>query len=171
MKYGLILSFALVTLAGCSTPAQVSNMVAHEGKVETQKAQSKYANSIHVETVSGGEETDPLWKSKVSSQDFANALIETLKTHNLYAENGRYVLTAHLKELDQPDIGFDFTVKAKVHYTLEERNTGKTLFLDTLESSYTASFGDHLYGAERLRLANEGAIRTNIEMLLKRLSE
>ena len=63
-------------------------------------------------------------------------------------------------------IGLDMTVTATVTYTLVERATGKTAWEKVIVAPYTAKFGDSLLGVERLKLANEGAIRTNISNLL-----
>ncbi len=41
---------------------------------------------------------------------------------------------------------------------------------ETIEASYTAGFSDSAIAVKRLRLANEGSVRTNIHELLKALS-
>ena len=61
------------------------------------------------------------------------------------------------------------TVTASVNYIVSERATGKEVFNRTVAVPYTAKFGDALMGVERLKLANEGAIRTNISQLIEEL--
>lgn len=112
-----------------------------------------------------------MWKSNVGSTEFEHALEMSLRRVGLLAERqaGHYTLTAHLESVDQPFIGLDMTVTATVSYAISERATGKDVFKKTLAVPYTASFGDSLMGVERLRLANEGAIRANITQFIDEL--
>jgi hypothetical protein len=57
-----------------------------------------------------------------------------------------------------------------VRYTLTSPNGGAPRFDQTVETPYTAKFGDDLYGVERFRLADEGAIRANIETAMEKLT-
>ena len=61
------------------------------------------------------------------------------------------------------------TVSSKVHYTLVDTRDNKTVYEKTIDTPYTAAFTDALMGVTRLRLANEGAIRKNIEALIRDL--
>ena len=96
-----------------------------------------------------------------------------MRSAGLLAENqrsGRFMLTAQLLSLDRPFIGIDMTVTASVLYTLTEAVAGKELRVKTITLPYTAKFRDSLIGVERLRLANEGAARTNIQRLVEWLA-
>ena len=84
-------------------------------------------------------------------------------------ESSRRFVTAHLQSVDQPLVGFNMTVTASIRYMVTERATGKEIFSRVVSVPYTASFGDSLMGVERLRLANEGAIRSNISQLIDEL--
>jgi hypothetical protein len=60
-------------------------------------------------------------------------------------------------------------VTAKVHYTVVAA-ISQTVRLDTImETPFTADFSDAFLGVERLRIANEGAMRENIDAIIKRL--
>jgi hypothetical protein len=87
----------------------------------------------------------------------------------LSSGDARLKLNAELLELDQPLFGASFTVTASVHYTLTNMSTGEVVFDRKVTTPYTASFSDAFYGAKRLRLANEGAIRENIQRLMENL--
>jgi hypothetical protein len=101
---------------------------------------------------------------------FRAALEQSLALHALTAPDpGRYLVNAELVSLDQPFGGLDLTVTAKVHYTVVAIASQAVKLDTTIESPYTAQFGDALLGTERLRLANEGAMRENIAALIKRL--
>ena len=66
-------------------------------------------------------------------------------------------------------MGFDMTVTATVRYSLIERISGREVFSRSIPTPYTAKMGDAFVGSERLKLANEGAVRKNIEELIAEL--
>lgn len=105
-----------------------------------------------------------MWTSQVDSAGFEQALEQSLQRLGLYAarQGGKYTLTASLQKLEQPLAGFNMTVTAVVEYIVVERSTNKTVFQRTLTSSYTAPFNAAFAAVERLKIANEGAIRTSI---------
>ncbi len=49
--------------------------------------------------------------------------------------------------------------------------SGQPLVLATIDTPYTADFSAAFVAAERLRLANEGSIRTNISQFLDKLRQ
>ena len=158
-------------ISGCATPARVDQMTV-SGQPAQRVAESPMRGNVAVRDVTGGQETNPMWKSNVSSSEFAQAIEGSLRTVGLLAPNrqaGRYMLTAHLQSLEQPVFGLDMTVTASVNYNVVERATGKEVFQKTVTAPYTAKFSDAFAGVERLKLANEGAIRTNISQLIDEL--
>lgn len=161
---------------GCATPATSSNMTLRaQDATATQGAVSEaMRGSVAVKEVTGGKETNPMWVSNVGSAQFEQALQESLRSVGLLSANrqaGRYELVAHLDKLDQPLFGLDMTVTAKVTYTLVERASGKTVMQKSFSTPYTAKMGDAFVGTERLRLANEGAVRQNIAQLIAELTQ
>lgn len=160
-------------LVGCAAPARIEQMQVDPSlSTRTALAASPWRGNLAIKDVTGGKETNPLWISNVGSSEFERALENSLRNAGLLAANrqsGQGVLTAHLLKLDQPMFGASFTVTASVQYTLVDRATGKSLWSQTLTTPYTAAFGDALLGAERLKLANEGAIRANIAALIDSL--
>lgn len=128
---------------------------------------SKLYQSVSVGDVGGGKETNPLWSSQVSSDDFAKALTETLSANAMLATaSGNYKLDAQLVSLAQPMIGLDMTVTAGVTYTLTDMANGTVVYENTVETPYTATVGDAFVGVTRLRLANEGAVKANLSKML-----
>ncbi|MCX7184077.1 MAG: hypothetical protein NTW90_02350 [Nitrosospira sp.] len=170
MKTNLSICVLLVLVAfisGCAAPARVANMTV-EGQPSQRIAETPLRNNLAIRDVTGGKETNPMWKSNIGSPEFEQALEGSLRAVGLLAprQGGLYVLTAHLEKVDQPYIGVNMTVTAWVRYMVTERATGKEVFDKTLAVPYTASFTDSLYGVERLRLANEGAVRASITQLI-----
>ena len=84
---------------------------------------------------------------------------------------GRFILTAHLVQLDEPSFGLNMTVTATVRYTLKERGTERVVLDKTITTPYTAEFSTTLRGAERKKLAAEGAFRANIAQLMDALAK
>lgn len=163
----LIISFFV---SGCATPARVSQMTV-DGQPSQRIASTKLRNNLSIKDVTGGQETNPLWKSNIGNAEFEQALEGSLRAVGFLAprQQGTHMLTAHLQSVDQPFLGLDMTVTASVRYMVTERLTGKEVFSRVIAIPYTATFGDSLLGVERLRLANEGAIRSNIARLIDEL--
>ena len=158
-------------VTGCASPARVDQM-AVSGQPAQRVSATPLRNNVAISDVTGGKETNPMWMSNVGGSEFSMALEESLRNVGLLAPNrqaGRYTLTAHLKSLDQPMFGLDMTVTASVNYVLVERLNGKEIFQRTMSVPYTAKMGDAFIGVERLKLANEGAIRSNISQLIDEL--
>lgn len=162
-----------LALGGCAAPARVDQMQTSSSlAARTAVANSPMKESIAVKDVTGGKETNPMWVSNVSSSDFARALEGSLKDAGLLSGNNqgsKYMLVAHLQKLDQPLFGASLTVTATVQYSLVERSTNKEVFARTVSMPYTAAWNDAFLGSERLKLANEGAIRVNIQQLIDAL--
>jgi hypothetical protein len=167
----IILGAIVLQLSGCATPAEVSSMTAYVNSNQQAAPTSPYINNIVVSSVSGGSETNPLWTSQVSSEDFKAALENTLRSAKLLStsEGSRYQLAAEIKALDQPLIGFTMTVNMTVQYMLKDKQTGSVVFRDQINSSFTSTVGDAFVGSTRLRITNEGAVRNNFDLLLKKL--
>lgn len=157
-------------LAACSSGARIGAMTVPVSPDTLITSSSPAFKAITIANVSGGSETNPLWLSKVSNENFQEALQQSLALHAMAADKpGRYWLTAELISLNQPFAGFDMTVTAKVHYVLSDTTGQPPRFDQTIETPYTANFSDNFLAAERLRLANEGAVRENIEKAIKAL--
>jgi outer membrane murein-binding lipoprotein Lpp len=170
-SYWFVLLVSVFLLVGCASPARVDQMMT-SGQPTQRVEQTPLRGNVAVKEVTGGKETNPMWMSNVGSNEFTQALEGSLRTVGLLAPNrqeGRFSLTAHLQRLDQPMFGLDMTVTAAVDYVVVERSTGKSIFQKTIAVPYTAKFGDAFVGVERLKLANEGAVRTSISQLIDEL--
>ena len=88
---------------------------------------------------------------------------------NKIVAGSKYQLTADLTRLDQPMAGFDLTVGSTVRYSLIETRTRKEIYARVIQISYTAKMSDALIASLRLKLANEGAVKANIEAFVNDL--
>lgn len=158
-------------LSACATPIPIGPMTVPLSPDAIINQSSPAYKAISVGTVTGGKDTNPLWVSEVSNQNFHDALEQSLELYVLAADGapGRYRLDVALVSIDRPGIGLDFTVTTKVHYTLIPKDGGPPKFDQTIEAPYTAKFGDAFLGYERGRLATEGAVRENISAFIKQV--
>jgi hypothetical protein len=168
----LLLSIAAAgILSGCASPARIDQMTA-TASAQQRIAPTPLRTNVAVRDVTGGQETNPLWKSNIGNSEFEQALEASLRDAGLLApgkQAGKYMLVAHLENVDQPIAGFSMTVTATVSYSLIERATGKEVFQRRVSLPYTAGATAAFSGVERLRIANEGAVRANITQLIDEL--
>jgi hypothetical protein len=163
----LCILFLALTTSGCATGARLESMTYTGIQKEYD---SGLENEINILSATGGQETNPLWTSQISSIAFYAALQMSLSNQGLFSETGEYQLSAQLVDVNQPFFGVDFTVTTSIRYTLEDREDNSILMSEIIVAPYTATLGDSFLGVERLRLANEGSARENISRLLERLS-
>ena len=160
-----------ISVAGCATAANPGAMMVPVSEDTIIAENSVLREAVSLAGVAGGKETSPLWKSNISSDDFAEALRQSLAANAMLAGEGSgdYSLQAELVEVKQPVLGVDMAVTTSVKYTLTNVATGEVVFSDTITSPYTAKLSDALVGTKRLQLANEGSARENIGELIRRM--
>lgn len=132
-----------------------------------------HAGAVAV-AVTGGRQTNPLWASQVSNEDFKHAVEDSLLRYRVFSRvqtsGADYRIEVALKELKQPFVGFTFTVSAKVYWRLTNARSGKVVWQQTIDRHFTAGIGD-IHDAQMLELANEGAIRENIKAALQEIGQ
>ena len=162
----VLMSVATLVLAGCASPARVDQMTA-TASPQQRVAPTPLRTNVAVRDVTGGKETNPMWMSNVGNSEFEQALEASLRDAGLLAggkQAGKYTLVAHLESVDQP-----MAVTVSVSYSLIERASGKEVLNRRVSLPYTAGFDAAFAGTERLRIANEGAVRVNITKLIDEL--
>jgi hypothetical protein len=170
MNKALSVALLLAGLSACASAAKPGAMAVAVSQSTLINETSGLHKAIETPAVDGGKETSPLWKSNVSSKDFAEALRQTLAANTMLAsDSGRFKLNAALIELKQPLVGLSLTVTARVKYSLSEAAGGKVIWEKEITTPYTAKMGDAFVAVKRLQLANEGAIRENIKQFVEQL--
>lgn len=158
-----------MTVAACSQPARTDAMIANVTEATVVKPDSPLKQSMTVASVTGGDETSPLWTSQVGNEGFLEALTLSLQQHTMLAtSNGVMTLRVTLVELDQPLAGFDMEVTSTVRYVVEHQAQG-VVFDETIRHAHLQDFSSAFVGSKRLQLANEGAIRNNISQFIEKL--
>lgn len=179
MSRPALLSCALLAaaLAGCGTPSQPLPMAVMPAEAlqvrgwvpDALKAQ------VGVAAVKGGQDTGRWWGSKVSATALQQALEESLYAVGMRPPAPqpapRFELQAELLQLDQPLVpALGVTVGVAVRYTLLDTATGKTLYQRRIANTDDARFSEAILSPpERLRIANERALRANLGLLLRDL--
>jgi hypothetical protein len=161
----------LAGLSGCASAADPGAMTV-TAQTSTRSFPAPLQHSMCVRNVTGGEETNPLWASKVDDNGFRTALAGSLDAAGLSAPSSScvYPIDANLLGLSQPALGLDMTVTSHVNYKVYDKS-GQPLLLATVDAPYTAKFSDALAGTKRLQMANEGSIRQSIEQFLDKLRD
>jgi hypothetical protein len=166
-------ALALVAALGaCATAADPGAMTVATPQAATAPFPAALQHAMCVRDVTGGEETNPLWVSKVDDKGFKTALSSSLDGAGLSAGSGTcaYPVDVHLLGLSQPSVGFDMTVTSHVNYKVYDAS-GQPFVLATIDAPYTATMSDAFAGVERLKLANEGSVRTSIQMFFDQLRQ
>jgi len=158
----------VIIYTGCAQKAETGKMIAQKTDFTYEE---NLKNNIDVGIVSGGRDTNPMGASQIDNYSFKEAILISLKNEGLYQENSQYRLEVTIVNFNQPLFGLDMTVGMNVQYTLIDDKTGKIIWREFIAESFTAKVSDALAGIERLKLANEGAARKNIQGLLKKLSK
>ena len=167
----ITLIVAALGVGGCASAAKPEAMI-----VTAQTADKPFphplTHAMCVRSVSGGEKTNALWVSRVDDDGFRSALSSSLASAGLNAASNAcpYPIDVNLLGLSQPMMGFDMTVTAHVNYKVYD-SKAQPLGLWTIDSPFTATMKDAFVGVERLRLANEGAIRTSIQSFFDKLKD
>jgi hypothetical protein len=156
------LALAASLLGGCASAARPGAMSA---TLVTPVRKSTGDVSV---TVSGGS------ASEISNDAFAQALRDSIEGSGSFAKvspsGARYQLQALIGSVDHPSAGVSFSVKMDVSYTLIDTQASKALCTQTISSEHTAHFSDSVLAATRLRRAEEGAAKANIEQALTRIA-
>jgi hypothetical protein len=140
----------------------------------TEKMTTSYPEEIQqnigVENVIGGQDTNPLWTSEISNDDFKQALKQSLNAQGLLAEDAQYEMEVQLVNVDQPIFGLNFTVTTEIRYILRNKQDQSIVMDEKITAPFTAGVGDAFVAVQRLRLANEGSAKQNIQSLLEKLN-
>lgn len=166
---GVGAALAAFFLAGCATDSNSANMAA------TPLAPvAKHAASVSV-TVTGGSATSSLDTSTIGNADFAEAIKASITKSGLFARlaadgpSADYQLEAVIVRVDQPEIGLAMTATVEVKWTLTRTSNQWVAWQKSIVSSHTTKAGEAFEGPDRLRLANEGAARGNIQDALAQI--
>jgi len=159
----------VLLMSGCASAAVSTAMIP-----ATMDVGTTHPHSVNV-VVTGGAETTAMQPSRISNGAFKEAIVDSLNKSHAFAQVGEtgtadYRLQVSIFSIEQPSIGFSMTVKMEAGWTLIQERTKEIVWRESVQSTYTASAGAAFSGAERIRLATEGAARENIKQAIQNLS-
>jgi hypothetical protein len=162
-RYGrilVVLTFIAPVLAACATPQA---MTVDSGAVVN--AIPKYRNAIAVRSVTGGRVMNALTVMGVENEPLKAALESSLAANGYLARSGtpKFYVDAEIVNLDQPLIGLDLDVTADVTYKVSGAGAAATY---PVKTTARATFSDSPIAVDRMRIANERAMRQNIKQFL-----
>ncbi|HEY4081171.1 MAG TPA: hypothetical protein VGM81_10760 [Burkholderiaceae bacterium] len=163
-------------LTGCGTPTQSLTMTVPQADLLQLRTWVPDALKFNVELdrVQGGETTSTWWGSHVSAMAYQSALEDSLRGVGMLplssATSARYQLKVTLVAQVQPMVSAHTEVAVSIRYQLVDKTDGKLLYERYLRTPGNADFTDAMVSQpERLRLANEDAVRKNIIAALRDL--
>jgi secreted trypsin-like serine protease len=156
------LALAASLLGGCASAARPE-------AISTTLVMPAHQSTADVSvTVVGGN------AAEISNDAFVRALGDSIERSGIFAKvspsGARYQLKARIGSVDHPAAGVSFTVKMDVSYTLIDRQTSTAVWTQTIPSEHTAHLSDAMLAATRLRRAEEGAAKANIEQALTQIA-
>jgi hypothetical protein len=157
----------ILTLSACAAGPRSEAMIADVTTNAVISQDSPLWKSTGIGQITGSAKTNKLWKSKISQQVFGNALRQSLNLHAILSEgSGKYKVSAKLKELRQPFIGIELAVSARVEYQVTRISDSATVFEREITETHVSTLKDSYVFSDRLKLANEGAIKANIKKFI-----
>lgn len=167
----LTISLCAFFLFGCTHQTRMDQMSYDDIPNSRITFDTALNQSITVGTVTGGEHTNPDWKSRISNSDFTDAVKNSLAGFGLLSEDGRYNLSISLIRGERPSFGGDMIVATDIKYVLTDSQTRDKVFEETIHASYTVTQKDAWLAIQRLRLANEGSAKESIKGFIGKLAE
>lgn len=130
-----------------------------------------FRNAIAVGTVAIGRDSGTPWTSAVSPEQVRDATVQALAKAGLgAAAGGRYRLDGTLMQLERPYAGFAMTVTATIDWRLVDTTNGAVVYGKTLRALGTATLEDAVDNDPRLRIADQRAVRANLQQLVQDLA-
>ncbi len=164
----LLAALSLACAGACAPPASYSAMVA--GVPLGHGAAPVYRNAITIGSVALGRDVGTPWTSSVSPDQVQQALVQTLANAGLgRPANGRFRLDGLLLTLSRPYAGFAMTVTAAIAWRLTDTTNGAVVYDRTLQGLGTATLDDAIDNNNRLRIADQRAVRANLQQLVQDL--
>lgn len=164
---GLGAVLGAVLLGGCVSNANTASMVP-----ASLPAVTKHAGSVSL-NVTGSPQVSSMGVAIIKTADFAEAIKVALTKSEVFAklvtagQADDFHLEVVLVRIEQPMFGLNMTVTVESNWILTRTSDQSVIWQKAVISNYTATVGEAFVGATRVRLANEGAARANIQDALK----
>jgi hypothetical protein len=167
MKKLILFTLTILFTYNCAITANTGKMT-----VTDTVSKKTLGENIIVEESTGGSITLPFWISKISDDNFTQAVKDSLLNSKLFKSissksDSDWKLRMIIVDHDHPWFGFDMTVTTTIKYTLYLKD--QIVFDKTIIEPGTASGIEMLIGVYRLKRANEYSVRNNIKKFISEL--
>jgi hypothetical protein len=154
-------------LTGCASPALIEKMTVPATALKDKSFDGSLKKAMAVTNVQGYEKT----ASFLATADFKTALINSLNSADLVTSSakGQYEVSAVMSNVELPAFAFDMKATITVNYTVNDA-AGKETFKKTVISEGIATAGEAFAGTERLKIAIERSVQSNISGFIDALS-
>jgi hypothetical protein len=165
LRRSILVALPLLGAAACAPAPTVGEMVPLP--LPGLQLAPAWRNAITVGSVTIGPDTGTPWRASVAPDQVKEATVQALASAGLgAASGGRYRLDATLLQLDRPYAGFAMTVTATIAWRLVDATSGAVVYDRTLRGLGTATLNDAVDNDPRLRLADQRAVRANLQQLV-----
>jgi hypothetical protein len=108
----------------------------------------------------------------IKNEDLKLAVESAILSSQLFSGMGRNLnVNVSVLSIKNPMFGMDLTAEARVRWQIFNADSKEEIFNSVFSSSHTSTVGDHVVAVQRLKMANQEALRKNIEMALKAISK
>jgi len=168
-RRSILVSLSLLGVAACAPPPTTAAMV--PDLPPGLAPAPAFRNAISVGTVTIGPDSGTPWNSAVAPEQVRDATVQALAGAGLgAASGGRYRLDGTLQQLERPYAGFAMTVTATIAWRLVDAASGAVVYSKVLKSLGTATLDDAVDNGPRLRIADQRAVRANLQQLVQDLA-
>jgi len=174
----LVLAGLSVILFATGCAAKPACMVP---KAEEYTVLNHHAYTVSVNESKGGIDPKPLWHSEISNAAFTEALSKALAESSVFQDviqgggvdnlgGADYIIDVVILEYDRPSQGANITINMKTKWKLSDARTHAPVWSNTFKTAHRTPWGKSIFDGERIELAHEAAVRTNIKEGIRRLS-
>ncbi len=174
----LVLVNVSVILFATGCAAKTARMVPKQKEFEVI---NMHPYTVSVNESKGGIDPKPLWHSEISNTPYTEALSQSLKKSFVFQdvitgggaasrEGADYILDVTILDYDRPNQGANIIIRMNTKWTLTNATTQEVVWSNTFKTAHRTDWGTSMFDGERIELAHEGAVRTNIKEGIRRLS-
>lgn len=108
----------------------------------------------------------------IKNEDLKLAVESAIISSQLFSGMGRNLnVSVSVLSIKNPMFGMDLTAEARVRWQILNADSKEEIFNAVFSSSHTSTVGDHVVAVQRMKMANQEALRKNIEIALKAISK
>ena len=173
---------AALSLSGCAKPADVQPMTVERRYASPQVSAGPLFRSIAIVAVEVGPIVPQFTRygktttdnpvGSATPENFGAALTASLAGAGMLAAGPgetKFNLEVYVHQPNTNVEGFVMSIPVYVRYTVRQRTTNRLVYVDTIETTGSATFADASLSVDRFKLASERGYRRNIEAFMNAL--